>query len=118
MEFTLGGTPNNGSSNAKIYPLTLDSDDVGTDNEMLLTIAVRSGTPTFAGSPSPTAAQEGFTSTVQGSLGLTGFSAPVSVVAPVTAGLPTAPAGYEYRTFSLDGSNGLTSRGFLRVQIK
>ena len=117
MEFAHGGKPNDGSSNAKIYPLSLDSDDVGTNNEMLLTIAVRSGTPAFAGSPSPVATQEGFTTTVQGSLNLAGFSATVSVVAPVTAGLPAAPAGYEYRTFSLNGSDGLPTRGFLRVQV-
>jgi autotransporter-associated beta strand protein len=117
MEFAHGGTPNNGSSHAKIHPLLLDSSDVGTDKEMLLTIAVRSGTPVFSGSPSPAATHEGFTSTVQGSLDLTGFSATVAVVAPLTAGLPAAPTGYEYRTFSLNGSDGLSSKGFLRVQV-
>jgi hypothetical protein len=50
-------------------------------------------------------------------LGLASFSAPVSVVTPVTTGLPAAPAGYEYRTFRLDGSDGLPSTGFLRVQV-
>jgi hypothetical protein len=84
---------------------------------MLLTIAVRSGTPVFSGSPSPAATHEGFTSTVQGSLDLTGFSAPVSVVTTVTTGLAAAPTGYEYRTFSLNGSDGLSSKGFLRVQV-
>jgi autotransporter-associated beta strand protein len=117
MEFALGGTPNNGSSRARIHPLTLDSDDGGTDKELLLTIAVRSGTPAFTGTPSPAATHEGFTSSVQGSLGLASFSAPVSVVTPVTTGLPAAPAGYEYRTFRLDGSDGLPSTGFLRVQV-
>jgi autotransporter-associated beta strand protein len=117
VEFALGGTPNNGSSRARIHPLTLDSDDGGTDKELLLTIAVRSGTPAFTGTPSPAATHEGFTSTVQGSLSLATFSAPVSVVTTVTTGLPAAPAGYEYRTFRLDGSDGLPSKGFLRVQV-
>lgn len=117
VEFALGGTPNNGSSRARIHPLTLDSDDGGTDKELLLTIAVRSGTPAFTGTPSPAATHDGFTSTVQGSLDFATFSAPVSVVTTVTTGLPAAPAGYEYRTFRLDGSDGLPSKGFLRVQV-
>lgn len=117
VEFALGGTPNNGSSRARIHPLTLDSDDEGTDKELLLTIAVRVGTPAFTGSPSPAATHEGFTSTVRGSLDLATFSSPVSVVTTVTTGLPAAPAGYEYRSFRLDGSDGLPSKGFLRVQV-
>jgi autotransporter-associated beta strand protein len=117
MEFALGGTPNSGSSRAKIYPLTVDSDDVGTDKELVITIAVRTGSPAFAGTPSPSATQEGFTTTIQGSLNLNNFTAPVSAVAPITAGLPAAPAGYEYRTFSLSGSSGLSSQGFMRVQV-
>jgi autotransporter-associated beta strand protein len=117
MEFALGGIPNDGTSNAKVYPLSADSDDVGTDREMLLTIAVRGGTPVFAGTPSPSSVLAGITCTIQGTADLSAFSTPVSVVAPVTAGLPSAPAGYEYRTFSLDGSNGLPARGFLRVQV-
>lgn len=117
LEFALGGSSNNGSSRARVHPLTLDSDDGGTDKELLLTIAVRVGTPAFTGSPSPAATHEGFTSTVQGSLGLAIFSAPVSVVTTVTTGLPAAPAGHEYRTFRLDGSDGLPSKGFLPVQI-
>ena len=117
LEFALGGSPNNGSSRARVHPLTLDSDDGGTDKELLLTIAVPVGTPAFTGSPSPAATHEGFTSTVQGSLGLAIFSAPVSVVTTVTTGLPAAPAGHEYRTFRLDGSDGLPSKSFLRVQV-
>ena len=117
MEFALGGTPNSGSSRSKIYPLTVDSDDVGTDKELVITIAVRTGSPAFAGTPSPSATQEGFTTSIQGSLNLNNFATPVSAVAPITAGLPAAPAGYEYRTFSLSGSSGLSSQGFMRVQV-
>jgi autotransporter-associated beta strand protein len=117
MEFILGGTPNNGSANSKIHPLIADSDDLDSDKELLLTIAVRSGTPVFAGSPSPVATRDGFTASVQGGLDLASFSAVVTPVAPVTTGLPAAPAGYEYRSFSLAGSGGLPSKGFLRVQV-
>lgn len=117
MEFVLGGTPNNGSANAKIHPLIADSDDLDSDQELLLTIAVRTGTPAFTGSPSPAATRDGFTATVQGGLNLASFSAVVTPVAPVTTGLPAAPAGYEYRSFSLAGSGGLPSKGFLRVQV-
>ncbi|WP_035609549.1 autotransporter-associated beta strand repeat-containing protein [Haloferula sp. BvORR071] len=118
VEFALGGSPISGSDNAKIYTLTADSDDADSDKELLLTIAVRSGTPVFAGNPSPTAIKDGYTYTVQGSLDLSGFTAPVSVVAPVSTGLPAAPSGYEYRTFSLNGTNGLPAgTGFMRVTV-
>lgn len=117
LEFALGGIPNNGSNNAKVYHLAEDSGDPGTARELLLTIAVRSGTPAFAGSPSPTSTHDGATYTVQGSTDLATFATAVSVVAPVTTGLPAAPAGYEYRTFSLTGSDGLPSKGFLRVNV-
>jgi autotransporter-associated beta strand protein len=117
LEFALGGVPNDGGNNAKVYQLQEDSSDAGTAKELLLTIAVRSGTPAFTGSPSPTATHDGATYTVQGSTTLAAFTSPVTVVAPVTTGLPAAPAGYEYRTFSLDGSDGLPSKGFLRVNV-
>ncbi len=117
LEFALGGVPNNGSNNAKVYHLAEDSGDAGTARELLLTIAVRNGTPAFAGSPSPTSTHDGATYTVQGSTDLATFASAVSVVAPVTTGLPAAPAGYEYRTFSLTGSDGLPSKGFLRVNV-
>jgi autotransporter-associated beta strand protein/T5SS/PEP-CTERM-associated repeat protein len=117
LEFALGGSPVSGSDNAKVYHLQEDSADAGAAKELLLTIAVRSGAPAFAGSPSPTTTHDGATYTVQGSTDLATFASAVSVVAPVTTGLPAAPAGYEYRTFSLDGSDGLPSKGFLRVDV-
>ncbi len=119
MEFALGSTPNNGGSRAKIYTIIGDSNDGGTENELLMTIAVRSGTPAFAGSPSPGAAQDGIIYQVQGSTTLGAFAtvaSPVGVVAP-PAPNATPPAGYEYRTFSLSGSNGTPSVGFLRVNV-
>jgi len=117
LEFALGGAPNNGSNNAKVYHLAEDSNDAGTGKELLMTIAVRSGAPAFAGSPAPSSTHDGATYTVQGSTDLATFTSAVSVVAPVTTGLPAAPAGYEYRTFSLEGSDGLPSKGFLRVNV-
>ncbi len=120
LEFALGGVPNDASNNPKVYQLIGDSSDAGTASELMMTIAVRNGTPVFAGSPSPTATQDGYTYTVQGSQNLASFTSAVSVVTPVTTGLPAAPTGYTYRTFSLDASNGLTgtaARGFMRVNV-
>ena len=84
-----------------------------------MTIAVRSGTPAFTGSPSPSASHDGATYTIEGSNTLDSFTATVTPVATVVPPSPneTAPTGYEYRTFSLDGSNGLPSSGFLRVKV-
>ncbi len=126
IEFALGGEPDDGSNNAKVYHLAADSSDAGAANELLMTIAVRNGgdgpglnpvfTPVSGGLP--TATQDGATYTIQGSTDLADFaSSTVTAVATVTTGLPAAPAGYEYRTFSLDGSDGLPAKGFLRVNV-
>lgn len=118
VEFALGGTPNSGSSRPKVYSLVADSDTDGDVlKELLMTIAVRSGTPAFTGSPSPAATQDGYTYTVQGSTTLGAFTTAAVPVATVATGLPAAPAGYEYRTFSLTGSNGVPTKGFMRVGI-
>ncbi len=118
LEFALGGVPNSGSDRSKVYPLLADSDaDVDATRELVLTIAVRSGTPAFTGSPSPSATQEGYTYTIQGSTTLGSFTTAAVPVTPVLTGLPAAPAGYEYRSFSLSGSNGMPNKGFLRVTV-
>jgi autotransporter-associated beta strand protein/T5SS/PEP-CTERM-associated repeat protein len=117
LEFALGGAPNSGTNNPKVYNIIADSSDADSLPELLLTIAVRTGTPAFTGSPSPSATLDGITSNIQGSLNLGTFTSATSVVTPVVTGLPAAPAGYEYRTFSLDASNGLGNKGFLRVQV-
>ncbi len=122
IEFALGGDPDDGANNAKIYQFTEDSSDAGTAKELLLTIAVRDGSglnPVFAPAAggSPTATQDGVTYTIQGGVDLVSFTGSVSVVNTVATGLPAAPAGYEYRTFSLDGSDGLPARGFMRVSV-
>ncbi|MEK7954489.1 beta strand repeat-containing protein [Luteolibacter soli] len=119
VEFALGGSPISGENNAKIYSLAADSGvDVDSNREAILTIAVRTGTPAFAGSPSPTATQDGYTYTIEGSTTLGTFTTVVTPTpTPVTAGLPAAPTGYEYRSFSLAGSNGVPTRGFMRVLV-
>lgn len=121
LEFALGGDPASGSDGPKVFPLIADSDDAGTAKELLLTVAVRTGTPAFlpTNGGSPTATFGGATYTIQGSLDLATFTSPVSVVGTVAPPAPdaTPPAGYTYRTFSLGGSDGLPGRGFLRVNV-
>jgi autotransporter-associated beta strand protein len=121
LEFALGGDPASGGNGPKLFQLVADSDDAGTAKELLLTIAVRSGTPAFlpTNGGSPTATFGGATYTIEGSLDLATFSSPVSVVGTVSPPAPNAapPAGYTYRTFSLGGSDGLPARGFLRVNV-
>jgi len=119
-EFGFNGDPLDGANNAKIFGLTEDSDfdSPDTAKEMILTIAVRAGTPAFSGSPSPTASKDGITYTVEGSTTLSSFPTVVNVVpTPVTTDLPPAGAGYEYRSFSLAGSNGLPDLGFLHAKV-
>ena len=118
LEFTLGGQPNNAGANAIIHSRFADSDDPDTIEELLMTIAVRTATPPFTGSPASNATLDGMTCTVEGSGNLADFNSKVLAVAPVTAGLPPPPVGYEYRTFSLDRSGDPAApRGFLRVRV-
>lgn len=121
VEFALGGNPASGSDGPKVFQLLADSDDAGTAKELLLTIAVPNGTPSFlpTNGGSPIASFGGATFMIQGSLDLATFTSPVSVVGTVAPPAPNAapPAGYTYRTFSLGGSDGLPGRGFLRVNV-
>jgi subtilisin-like proprotein convertase family protein len=117
LEFALGGHPNNAGDNARIHSRLADSDDPDTPGNLLLTIAVRMGTPAFTGTPAPGATHDGLTYSVEGSADLVDFNTLVLVVDPQTAGLPAAPTGYEYRSFSLDRSNHLPAPGFLRVRV-
>nr|MCU0748968.1 autotransporter-associated beta strand repeat-containing protein [Akkermansiaceae bacterium] len=122
-EFAFNGNPLSGSDNGKVFMLTEDSvSDVDAVKELILTAAVRTGTPVFAGSPAPSATQaaDGITYSIEGSLDLASFLTTVNVVLPtpvVPVSLPAAGAGYEYRSFSLQGSNGLTGKGFLRAKV-
>lgn len=118
-EFAFNGNPLSGSDDGIIRQFAADSSDPGSDNELILTIAVRSGTPSFTGTPSPTAAHDGVTYTIQGSLDLTAFTTGVIPVDPVVTGLPDLTgSGYEYRSFSLNGSNSLPGRGFMRAMAQ
>lgn len=121
VEFALGGSPDSGSDNAKVFQLAADSSDGGPDKELLMTIAVRSGTPAFGPLTGglPTATHDGVTYTIEGSPDLAAFTGTVAVVDTVAPPAPNAtpPAGYEWRTFSLEGSDGLPAKGFLRVSV-
>jgi autotransporter-associated beta strand protein len=121
LEFILGGSPVSGSNNPKIYSFGVDSEDGGTDKELIMTIAVPVGTPAFAAGAPATSSFAGFGIAVRGSTTLSSYPVTVTPVAPVITGLPAlTPQGgvsYEYRSFSLDGSNGLPSKGFLRVTV-
>jgi autotransporter-associated beta strand protein len=120
-EFAFNGNPLSGSDNGTARQFTADSEDGGTDEELILTIALREtipAAPAFSGSPlSLTVA--GVTYTIEGSLDLTNFNAAVKEVAPITTGLPDLSGNpeYEYRSFSLDASNGLRGKGFLRAKV-
>jgi len=122
-EFAFNGDPLSGSDNGKVFVLTEDSDAPGDPSgakELILTVAVRTGTPAFTGSPSSSAnfPAEGITYTIEGSLDLGSFPTPVvAVPTAVVTGLPAAGDGYEYRSFSLGGSDGLGGKGFLRAEV-
>jgi autotransporter-associated beta strand protein len=117
-EFAFNGNPLSGTDSGIVKSFTADSSDVGTANELILTVAVRSGTPALTGTPSPTASHDGITYTIHGSVDLSGFTTAVTPVDPFVTGLPNLTgSGYEYRSFSLDGSDGLTGKGFLRALV-
>lgn len=119
-EFAFNGNPSSGSDNGRIFVLAEDSDYAGDPSaakELILTMAVRAGTPVFGGSP-PSAAVDGITYSVEGGTTLSAFPGTVNVVpTPVITGLPAAGSGYEYRSFSLGGSDGLSGKGFLRAKV-
>jgi fibronectin-binding autotransporter adhesin len=122
MEFVLGGAPNSGSNNPKIYHFAADSSDGDSDKELIMTIAVPVGTAAFTTGAPSTSSIAGFGITVRGTTTLNGFPVTVTPVTPYTTGLPAAPfvqggVSYEYRSFSLNGSNGLTGKGFLQVTV-
>jgi autotransporter-associated beta strand protein len=119
-EFAFNGNPLSGSDNGQIYVLTADSDDVGTDKELILTLAVRKTTPAFtAGAPATAPLTDGVNYSVHGSTDLASFGVTVTPVGFVDPGVALTDAtNYEYRSFSLDGSNGLAGKGFLRAKAE
>lgn len=120
LEFAFNGNPLGASDRGNVHVMTADSDwaaDPSTASELILTIAVRTGTPAFGGGSSPSAVVDGISYTIEGSLTLSGFPLTVHPVAAITTGLPAAGTGYEYRSFSLEGSDALTGKGFLRAKV-
>ncbi len=110
VEFLTGGIPNDNGDKGLLW--------VGVSgNQLVVSLAIRGETTTFTGSPSPSASVDGATASIQGSLDLAGFTAPVSGIPFV---LPpgwsaAAPSGHSYHSFRLDGSVGLPDKGFLRL---
>lgn len=127
-EYIFGGSPISGSDNPKIYSFITDSSDAGTQQELVMTIAVPQGTPAFPiGAPS-SVVFDGLTIEVRGSTDLGSFPTTVTPVDPVITGLPTVSGvaigaftkggvTYDYRSFSLDGSNGTPTKGFLQARV-
>lgn len=113
-EFALNGNPLSGSDSGYSMGQTTNVPSVG--DALIITFATRTGT-TFTGA---TGSADGVTYTVQGTLDLTGFTAPVTEVTPaiVPGSWPAAGGGYEYHTFRLDASTGLTGKGFLRLFVQ
>ena len=118
-EFAFGGIPNDASKKGLVFGLKADSTDPGTANEMILTLAVRTGVAfSTPGSPAQSdATVDGLNYAIQGSTDLTHWTGVVTPVATINPGLPTLPANYQYLSFSLNGSDGLPGKGFLRAQV-
>jgi hypothetical protein len=116
-EFAVDGDPLDGSDNAKVFVFTAESSDLDTDDDLILTVAVRKDAPAFAGTPSPSSTVDGVTYTIEGSLDLDTFTQGATSVDPITTDLPTTGTDYEYRSFKLVGSEGLSGSGFLRAKV-
>ncbi len=120
-EFGLDGDPTDGSNSGKVYLVIADGDDnPDTDDELILTMAVRTGASFGAsGSPLTSAAIDGIVYSVEGSLDLATFATPVNLesAAIPPAGAPAPSSGWEYRSFNLEGSDGLPDKGFMRAGV-
>ena len=122
MEFALNGDPTRGADNGLRTTLIQDA-SAPAGNELTLTLAVRdSATFATGAGGAQTATVDGVVYTIQGSLDLSGFTSPVSVVGTASdtaPGLPSlAGTAWEYRTFKLDASEGLGGKGFLRLKVE
>ena len=120
-EFAFRGNPLSGADQGLIRYFTADGNDPDSDQELILTLAIRKGNSSpFSGTPLNLAV-DGVTYTVEGSIDLSSFDALVTEISPpITTGLPdlSADPSYQYRSFSLDASNGLPGKGFLRAVVE
>lgn len=107
LEFALTGDPRRGDDRPKVRVLR---DGTG----WVWTLAVRVGTPPFAGSPAPAAALGTLTYRVEAGGDPDKGTDPLLAVTPVVTGLPAAPEGWEYRSFRLATP---LSQAFLRVSV-
>lgn len=115
FEFAFGGNPRNGSTNAAIH-WRLNANPALPENLELI-LAVRSGTPAFTGSPSPSASIHGISYRIEATADLTTFLIPVREASQSPANLPPLPEGYEYRTFTIDPSAGIEGNVYFRARI-
>ena len=121
----LNGDPKSAADNGMIHVLTEDMSVRPTYNYgkvLILTLAVRVGTPPATTWGTNTATIDGITYTIQGGTTLGDFASDTGTVFacpdPVTTGLPLTPgAGYEWRSFILNSSEGLGTKGFLRAMV-
>lgn len=117
-EFAFGGDPLSGSSGILSAGSRFDTTG-DTQLEWILTVAVRSDA-LFSGDTLAVGFADGVNYSIEGSLDLLGFVAPVEgplAMPVIPATLPAdPPAGYQYVSFRLEGSNGLPDRGFLRAK--
>ncbi len=121
LEFALKGNPTSGSDNGTAAAVVQDaSAPVG--NELTLVIAARRNASFVTGpSGSQTAAADGVSYRVEGSVDLAAFMSPVTFVSSsdTFAGHPSlAGTNWKYNTFKLDSSEGLSGKGFLRVLVQ
>ena len=117
-EFAFDGDPGDSANNGRIFGLTEDGEDGDAQKQVLLTVAVRTGTSFTAGAPTTGFDSDGVEYFIDGGTGLASFTTGVTIETTAVPP-PNAPAlnsGWEWKTFSLTGSNGLTGKGFLRAR--
>ncbi len=119
LEFALDGNPASGSDNGKMVVSTDDSNDVGTDRDLSVTLAVRDGAVLGAGPDgSVTLTVEGMVYTIQGSDTLLTWDKAVNEVNPASPLVPAPGTGWTARTFQVTDSNGLPDKRFIRVGVQ
>ena len=119
LEFALDGNPASGSNNGKMVVSTADSNDVGTDGDLSVTLAVRDGAVLGAGPDgSVTLSVDGMVYTIQGGETLLTWDKAVNEVNPASPLVPAPSTGWTARTFHVTDSNGLPDKRFIRVGVQ